>query len=110
MHSHKTEEKSVTPNKVCKNNKQCKVIMPNDENKVLKCNHGPKLIKLPFVVHVDFETILEKVNACDNDREASYTTEPNKYTACCFSTFVKYNYDNSMILKNKHFFMEELIV
>ena len=48
---------------------------------------------MSFVIRVDFETILEKRSPCDNNSEASYITEISKHTACGFSIFVTYSYE-----------------
>ena len=54
--------------------------MPKEDKKILKCNHGEKSLKVPFVIYADLECLLEK-----NDPEK---TSPEK------NTHVK------MILKN----------
>ena len=38
---------------VSKNHDYCYLEIPNEENKILKYNHGEKSIKVPFVIHVD---------------------------------------------------------
>ena len=43
-----------------KKKKYCDVVIPNDENQILKHNHDEKLIKAPFVVYAYFETYLTK--------------------------------------------------
>lgn len=48
--------------KVCKNNKYSEILMPNEENEILIYWHDLKLLKVQFVIYVDFETIFEKVN------------------------------------------------
>ena len=57
LHSFRTKEKSNSHEKASKN---CEVVMPNDENKILKYNHSQKLIKIRFVIFDDFETPLKK--------------------------------------------------
>ena len=78
--------------------------MPNKEN-ILKYNHSQKSVKVPFVIYVDFETILGKTSTCDDVPEASYTAEVNKPTAYGFLNFRKYSYDNSKY--NQHFYRWE---
>ena len=34
--------------------------MPNDNNKILKCNHGEKSMRSPFAIYADLECFLEK--------------------------------------------------
>ena len=61
--------------------------MPEEDNKILKCNHGGKSIKLPFVIYADLELLLEKMNTCHNNPEKSSTNKINKHTASCYSVF-----------------------
>ena len=34
--------------------------MPNEDNKILKHNHGGKSLKAPFMIYADLECFLEK--------------------------------------------------
>ena len=36
--------------------------MPNEDNKILKYNHGEKSMKAPFITHADLECLLEKLS------------------------------------------------
>ena len=47
--------------------------MPNEDNKILKCNHGKKLLKVPFMIYTGLECFLEKMHSCQNNPEKSYT-------------------------------------
>ena len=38
--------------------------MPNEDNKILKYNHGEKSIKAPFIIYADLESFLEKTSTC----------------------------------------------
>ena len=58
LHSFKAEENHNSHENVCKSNKWCETVMPNEENKIMKYNHGQKSIKVPFIIYVGFETIL----------------------------------------------------
>ena len=51
--------------------------MPDEDNKVLKCNHGKKSIKAPAIIYADLEFLLEKIHSCQNNLENSYTEEIN---------------------------------
>ena len=46
--------------------------MPNEHNKILKCNHGEKSMKAPFIIYEDLECLLEKMHSCQNNPEKSY--------------------------------------
>ena len=47
--------------------------MPNEDNKILKYNYGEKSLKVPAIIYVDLECLLEKMNSCQNNIEKSYT-------------------------------------
>ena len=61
--------------------------MPEEENKILKCNHGEKSMRAPFIICADLECLLEKMNTCHNDPEKSSTTKVNKHTPSGYSFF-----------------------
>ena len=54
--------------------------MPEEDNKILKYNHGEKSMKVPFTIYADLESLLEKINICHNNPEKSSTTKINKNT------------------------------
>ena len=51
--------------------------MPNEENKILKFNHGEKSLKAPAIIYVDLECLLEKMHSCQNNPKKSYTGKKN---------------------------------
>ena len=61
--------------------------MPEEDNKILKYNHGEKSMMQPFVIYFDFESLLEEINTCCNDPEKSSTTKTNKHTPSGYSLF-----------------------
>ena len=63
--------------------------MPKEDNKILKYNHGEKSMKLPFIIYTDLESLLEKMNTCQNP-ETSSTTKINKHTASFIQLFIVY--------------------
>ena len=69
FHSYSTKEKLKKHEKVCNNHDYCYVEMPNDNNKVLKYNHGEKSIRAPFVIYADLECLLEKMHSCQKNPE-----------------------------------------
>ena len=44
--------------KVCENHAYCCVEMPNEDNKILKYNHGEKSMRAPFIIYADLESLL----------------------------------------------------
>ena len=72
--------------------------MPEEDNKVLKYNHGEKSIKVPFTIYADLESLLEKINTYHNNPEKSSTTKINKHTPSGYSLFTHCSFDAT---KNK---------
>ena len=60
LHLYRTENKLKKHCNVCKNHDYCYLEMPQDDNKILKYNHGEKSIEVPFIIHADLESLLEK--------------------------------------------------
>ena len=83
---------------VCENHDHCYVEMPQEDNEILKYNHGEKSIRAPFVIYADLEGLLEKMSTCRNDPEKSSTTELNKHTPSGYSLFAHCSFDTT---KNK---------
>ena len=72
--------------------------MPNDNNKILKYNHGEKSMRAPFVIYADLECLLEKMHSCQNNPEKSYTEKKIKHTPSGYSLFTNCSFDET---KNK---------
>ena len=60
FHSYSTKNKLEKHEKVCNDHDYCWVEMPNEDNKILKYNHGEKPVNAPFVIYADLEFLLEK--------------------------------------------------
>ena len=61
--------------------------MPKEGTKILKYKHGEKSMKAPFVIYVDLECLLEKINTCHNNPEKSSTTKINEHILSSYSLF-----------------------
>ena len=71
--------------------------MSDEENKILKYNHGEKSLKAPFMIYADLECLLEKMHSCQNNPEKSYT-EKTKHIPSGYSLFTNCSFDET---KNK---------
>ena len=67
-------------------------------NAYVKCNHGEKSMKAPFITYADLESLLEKMDTCYNNPKSSSTTKINKHTASRYSLFTHCSLDAT---KNK---------
>ena len=73
FHSYSTKNKLEKHEWVCNDHDDYYVKMPNEDSKILKYNHGKKSVKVPFIVYVDLECLLEKMHSCQNNPDKSYT-------------------------------------
>ena len=96
--SYITENKLKKHIKVCENHDYCYVEMPEEDNKILKCNHGEKSMKVPFTIYADLESLLKKSNTCHNNPEKSSSAKINKHTPSGYSWFTNCSFDTT---KNK---------
>ena len=96
--SYTTENKLKRHKKVCENHDYCYEEMPEEDNKILKYNHGEKSMKVPFIIYADLESLLEEMNTCHNNPEKSSATKINKHTASGYSFFTHCSFDTT---KNK---------
>ena len=83
FHSFKIENKKLEKHKNLRENHDCCYVeMPEEDNKILKYNHGEKSLKVPFIVYADLESLIEKMSTCHNNPKKSSTTKINKLTPC----------------------------
>ena len=47
--------------------------MPDEDNKIPKYISGGKSLRVPFIIYVDLECLLRKINTCSNNLDKSYT-------------------------------------
>ena len=85
---------------MCKNHDYYYVEMPKEDNKIL-C-FGEKLVKIPFIIYADLESLLEKMNTCHNNPKTLSTTKINKHTASGYSLFTNCSIDTTKNKLNYH--------
>ena len=59
--------------------------MPSEDTKILEFNQYQKSDKAPFIIYVDLESMIEKIDGCKNDPENSSTTKVSKHIPSGFS-------------------------
>ena len=67
FHSYSTENRLKRHERVCNDHDYCHVEMPNEDNKILKYNHGEKSLKVSAIINVDIENLLPKMHSCENN-------------------------------------------
>ena len=60
LHSYTSKRKLKKHERVCKDHDFCDIIMPDEDNKILKYNPGEQLLKVPFIIYADLECLLQK--------------------------------------------------
>ena len=51
----------------------------------MRYNQDQTFRKIPFVIYVDKESLLEKIQTCDNRPEEWFTSRTTHYTVCSYS-------------------------
>ena len=77
--------------KLCNDHDYCYVEMSDEDNKILKCNHGKKSIRVPLIIYANLECLLQKMHSCQNNPEKTKYT-PFGYplfTNCLFDAIKK---------------------
>ena len=90
FHLYRTEKKLKKHERICNDHDYCFVyfvycilfcfVYCFIFNKILKCNYGEKLLKVPAIIYADLECLLEKMHLCRNNPEKSYTDKKTKHT------------------------------
>ena len=93
--SYSTEKRLAKHEKECFNHDDCPVEMPNEDNKILKYNHGEKSLKVLFMIYADLECLLDKTHSCQNNPKKSYTEKKTKHTPSGYSWFTCCLFDAS---------------
>ena len=89
FHSYSTAEKLKKHERLCNNHKFCEIEMPTEKDKILKYSQESKSLRVPVACYCDIESLIKKIDACDNNSEQSYTTKVGKHEACGFSIVAK---------------------
>ena len=84
MHTQQKEKHE----RVCKDHDFCEIILPDENNKILKYNPGEYSLKVPFIIYSDLECLLQKINTCQNNAGKSYTEKKSR--AYTFRLFYSY--------------------
>ena len=73
--------------------------MSSDDTKILEFNQYEKSDKAPFIIYVDLECIIEKINGYKNNRENSYTINVSEHIPSGFSMSTISSFRS---IENKH--------
>ena len=73
--------------------------MPSEDTKILEFNQYQKSDKAPFIIYVDLEYIIEKIDRCKNNPENSSTTKVSEHISSGFSMSTLFSFRS---IGNKH--------
>ena len=59
--------------------------MPFEDTKILQFNQYYKSDKAPFIIYADFESLIVKIDGCENNPEKSSTTNVSEHIPSGFS-------------------------
>ena len=91
FHSCRTKNRLKKLERVCNDHDYCYVEMSDEDNKILKYNHGKKSIRVPLIIYANLECLLQKMHSCQNNPEKTKYT-PFGYplfTNCLFDAIKK---------------------
>ena len=94
FHSYRTDNVLKKHERLCSNHDYCHVEMPKEDEKILKYNHGEKLLKAPFAFTFDIECLLKRLQSPQNNPEKSYTQKKAKHEPSGWSMFTKCSFGN----------------
>ena len=69
--------------------------MPDEDNKILTYIPGKKSLRVSFIIYVDLECLLQKINTCSNNPEKSYTEKKAKHRPSGYSLVTSNLFDKS---------------
>ena len=102
LHSYSTKNKLKRHERVCNDHGYCCIEMPNEDNKILKYNHGEKSVKGTFIIYADLKCLLEEMHSCQNNNEKSYTEKKTVHTPSGHSIFANYSFDSTELYSTKN--------
>ena len=80
---------------VCKDHGYYYVEIPDKDNNILKYNSGEKHMRVPFIMYLDMECLLENISTCRNDPNKSSTIKINELTRSSYSSVKYCSFDNT---------------
>ena len=71
------------------------MVMSEEGKNVSQYNQYKHSLKIPFLIYGDTESLPEKIHACENTLEESFTIKTSKHTACGYLLFTHCSFDTS---------------
>ena len=71
--------------KYVKNIDFCGIVMASEKDKIVEFKHYIKSDKMPCIIYADIESLIKKIDGCQNNPEKSPTTKIDKHNPCEYS-------------------------
>ena len=101
LKSYRSENTLKEHEKICENNDYCEIVMPDEDNKILRHRKGTKCIKMEYVIYLDLECILTKHDTCANNLNNSYSKTLSTHEASGYSLLVVSKHSDNQQLHYK---------
>ena len=88
----RTPEALENHKKICLDHSFCKVVMPEEDKKILSFRNHHFMNKLPFAIYCDFESNNTPISTCQPDQNSSYTNPVRKQTVNSYGIYVHSDY------------------
>ena len=89
-----------TKNKLRKHERVCNK-HDNEDNKILKYNHGEKSMKAPAIIYADLQCLLEKMHSCQNNPETILYRKKTKHMPSGYSLFSSCSFNSAELHSKK---------
>ena len=99
FHSFQTDNVLKQHERLCDNHNYCHIDMPTRDTS--KYNYGEKSLKIPWIIHADFECLLIKQELYQNNPEESYTEKKSIHESCGYPIDLVILFDSK---QDKHSF------
>ena len=95
FHSYNTKNRLKEHEKLCNKNDCCRIEIPKWFEKIVKYNHGEKSLKASFIIYLDLECLLKKLQTCQNNLKNSYTERKATHEPSGWAMFAKCSFDKT---------------
>ena len=99
LHSFRTQNKLKSHEKVCKNKDFCGIVIPSEKDNILEFNQYIKSDKMPYIIFADIESLIKKIDGCENNPENSCSTKIGEHIPCRYSVSAIWAFDK---IEKKH--------
>ena len=95
FHSFRTKNKHKSHEKVCQNKDfyGTEIVIPSEKVDILEFNQYVKSDKMPYIIYADIESLIRKINGCENNPEGSSTTKTYEHIPCGYSMSTIWGFD-----------------